>query len=379
MKQAPENEPEMETEAIRSEIDTTRRRMDDTMDALGDRLKGRHLLDEILGFFRSEGNQVEGKAAEIRHKITDSASSAARSVADTVKTNPMPFLLIGAGVAWMIYSSRKQSSSGRYEDEVYGSAAGYDPDASYDRPLEYPTSSEDEPGFGEADSGFAIRGSSESDFGESDQPSKLEQVKVGFQEKASEVKDQAKQKLANVGNQVRQKTQAAGQRAREIGSRVQARTREVYASTRQTVVKTADEHPLELGIACLAAGVAAGLALPTPDRLNRLVGPPMDRLRQRTRDASKEYVKKGKRVVNAATTAVKNEAQAQGLTLEQLRGKASAVADRAKDAAGEAAQREGINPGASGGQGGNENQNQGQTQSGSQAQPAPTANAGRGI
>src|SRR5215204_4996501 len=44
--------PKNETETIRSDIDTTRRRMDDTMDALGDRLQPRHLLDEFLGFLR---------------------------------------------------------------------------------------------------------------------------------------------------------------------------------------------------------------------------------------------------------------------------------------------------------------------------------------
>ena len=37
-----------ETEAIRSEIDTTRHRMDETINALGQRLKGRHLLDESV-------------------------------------------------------------------------------------------------------------------------------------------------------------------------------------------------------------------------------------------------------------------------------------------------------------------------------------------
>ena len=166
MNQAPENE----SEAIRSEIDTTRRRMDDTMDALGDRLKGRHLFDELLGFFRSDNGSR--KAAEIREKVSHSASSAAHSIADTVKANPMPALLIGAGIAWMIYSSRK-SPSGRYEGESY--RTNYDPDDAYDRPLEYPAGGSSH-GFGEIEeTGFSVGGvGSEDDecYGES----KLEQV-----------------------------------------------------------------------------------------------------------------------------------------------------------------------------------------------------------
>ena len=57
MNESLKNEPE----AIRSDIDVTRRRMDDTMDALGERLQPRHLLDEVLGYFR--GNSSEGETA----------------------------------------------------------------------------------------------------------------------------------------------------------------------------------------------------------------------------------------------------------------------------------------------------------------------------
>lgn len=358
--------PENETEAIRSEIDTTRRRMDDTMDALGDRLKGRHLLDEILGFFRSD--RAQGKAAEIRDKVSTSASSAVHSITDTVKANPVPLLLIGAGVAWMIYSSRKNSSSG-YGTESYGSANPYDPDAEYDEPLEYPSEASSERTFGETEeTGFTVGGTAEEyTSGESG----LQQVKVGLQDKASEAAGQVKQKLRNAGNQVREKTQAATQRAREAGSRVQARTREVYVQTRTRVVTTADQHPLEMGLACLAAGVAAGLALPTPEKVNQLAGPAMERVRERTREARGQLMEKGKRVVSAATSAVKSEAETQGWTLEGLRQKAGTVADRAKEAAGEAAQREGLTPEAAK----QSLQNIGGQSGGSSA----AGNAGRGI
>src|SRR4051812_5731110 len=97
---------ENETEAIRSDIDVTRRRMDDTMDALGDRLQPRHLLDEVLGFFRGNGSDGDNKLTQMREKLTQSAGTAMNAVVDTVKSNPMPALLIGAGVAWMIYESR---------------------------------------------------------------------------------------------------------------------------------------------------------------------------------------------------------------------------------------------------------------------------------
>lgn len=358
---------ENDTEAIRSEIDTTRRRMDDTMEALGDRLKGRHLFDELLGLFRPDN--PNSKAMEIRDKVSRSASTAARSVVDTVKANPVPALLIGAGIAWMIYSSRKNNSASAIpEDEDYDfGAADYNPDASYDRPLEYPAPDSTR-GFGETEEGFTLGGAG--DYRETNGESKLEQLKVGLEERASG----AKQKLANLGDRVRQKTHEAGQRVREAGSRVQARTREVFVQTRERVVQTADTHPLEVGLACLAAGVAVGLALPTPEKVKQVAGPTMDRLRQRTREAGGEILQKGKRVVSAAGVALQKEAQEQGLTLEGIRQKAGAVADRAKSAVSEAVQQEGENapsgfspnaPSARGEPGG--------------LSSSPTANLGRGI
>jgi hypothetical protein len=83
----------------------------------------------------------------------------------------------------------------------------------------------------------------------------------------------------------------------------------------------------------------------TPNAVNRKLGPAADRLRQRTREAGTEMLEKGKRVAQAAATAVKEEAQAQGLTPERLREKAGAVADRAREAGEESARREGLTPG----------------------------------
>jgi len=38
------------------------------------------------------------------------------AVVDTVKQNPMPALLIGAGVAWMIYESRREDTTGMRDE-----------------------------------------------------------------------------------------------------------------------------------------------------------------------------------------------------------------------------------------------------------------------
>jgi len=78
-----------ETETIRSDIDITRRRMDDTMDALGDRLQPRHLLDELLGFLRSSGSDGESRMKHLGQRVGQSCNTAMHSVVDSVKQNPI--------------------------------------------------------------------------------------------------------------------------------------------------------------------------------------------------------------------------------------------------------------------------------------------------
>src|SRR4051812_45822405 len=98
----PPPDPSAQPEAIRSQIDETRHRMDETIDALGQRFSGRHIVDEALHFVRSQTEK--GNMSQFKNKIKDSASSAAQSVTDTVKSNPMPLVLVGAGIAWYLYS-----------------------------------------------------------------------------------------------------------------------------------------------------------------------------------------------------------------------------------------------------------------------------------
>lgn len=337
-----------EADAIRSDIDVTRRRMDDTMDALQNRLQGRHLIDEILGFFRSKASDGESRMHTMKENISQSANTAIHAVVDTVKANPIPALMIGAGVAWMIYESRRDRTAGEwiedntFSDDVRLSQVQYDPDYQ-DRPLDYPTGTT----AGQAEFGMEQEGSKWSDMTH----------KLG--DKASAAKDAMRDKMSSMKQRAGEKMQGIRQRASEVSSQARERASVAYAHTRERVATTAHDHPLEMGLGLLAAGLLIGLAIPTPAPVNRRVGPAADRLRQRARETGREMLEKGKRVARSAAEAAKEEARAQGLTPEALREKAAAVAEHTKEAATDTARREGLtNPA---GQSGNEafpNQNQ---------------------
>lgn len=329
------HESENEAEHLRSDIDVTRRRMDDTMDALGERLQPRHLVDELLGFFRGSNADGESRMSGLREKVSRSANTAVHAVVDTVRQNPLPALAIGASVAWLVYESRRKRSGAQFDEDYTGGVypeLTYDPDLHYDRPLDYPS------GYSGSQGENAETGSS-----------KLGEMKDTLKEKAAAATGEVKDKLSSVGQQAREKASAfrerAGEkldaaraRAAQFGSQVQEKARQAG----RRAAETAERHPLEVGLACLAAGLLTGLALRTPERVNRIAGPAADRLRQRARTAGTEMIDKGKRVVGAATRAAKDEARSQGLTPEGLRDQGGAGAPRAGENAGETGRQEGF-------------------------------------
>lgn len=270
--------PESDPRALRAEIDQTRRRMDQTIDALGQRFAPRHLADEALGYLRNQTQN--GNMRKIRHQFAQSAETAMHSVTDTVKSNPIPAALIGAGIVYYFYSQNQQSDDRR----------GYVDPASFGEIDPY-----SEAGYGSEDPGLGQR------LGE----------KAGeLKERSREAIHQAGEKMHRAGERVRERAREVTARARERASYAGERTRQLARDGRERAAQAYQQHPLESGLACLALGMIAGLALPTSPRVRRQLRPRAERLRHQ----AEEFVAKGKSVARSAVHAAKQEAQSQGLT-----------------------------------------------------------------
>lgn len=284
MKSPTTDHPTDETEAIRSEINTTRHRMDETIDALGRRLKGRHLVDEALHLFRKQ--QENGNMTKLTHKISESADTAYHSVVDTIKAHPVPVALVGAGVGWLIYE-RSRSHANTSDISAYR-VRPYDDDFS-PGPLS-----------GEHSSSAGLYGE-EAAYGHSSSSS--------VKEKASEAMGQLQDKACQV-------------RDRLAGTTAQAKeqTLRFYEKSKQSVSEAVDHHPLQSGLVCLAVGLLAGLLIPTPRRLSQSLEPKARELNERLQGTANDLIERGTHVVEsateAATKAAKKEAKNQGLTSE---------------------------------------------------------------
>lgn len=274
---------------IRVQINETRHRMDETIDALGRRLRGRHLVDEALHLLRTKTEKAN--MTRITHKLRDSADTALHSVADAVKTNPIPATLIGAGVAWYIYSqSQRSQESGIYSYD--------DPSRDYNDGTNGGTHSGEPDGIGEK-----------------------------LRDKAGELRERSRETVSSA----RERLHTVGERVGEMGTQVRERSQDLLRQGRQRVSTAFNQHPLETGIVCLALGLIAGLSLPTSRRVRQTIAPHARQLRERTR----KLVESGRNVARTAAHAAIDEAEAQGLTPRALSGKVSQVAKKAGDAAQE--------------------------------------------
>lgn len=86
-------------EAIEQDIARTRQEMSGTVDAIQEKLSPGHIKSEAREKLRaSTVDRVKGAASRVGRTARDTGST----IADVVKSNPVPLAMIGAGIAWLV-------------------------------------------------------------------------------------------------------------------------------------------------------------------------------------------------------------------------------------------------------------------------------------
>jgi hypothetical protein len=278
---------------IERDIRQRRQQMDSTLDELGERLTLRSLVHSALDWWEAPADG-RGNAAAKRACLT---------VGRQIKHHPMPSLLIGGGIAWLL------SETAGDEDEVEktrnGTLAG-------------------------AASGLA-----------------------NAKDAAVEAMGDAKDRVAGAAGKIHDKADHLAHEAvvkgRESVRKVGNHLADGYRAGAERFSKAADEYPLALGAAFAALGVLAGLALPRTRKEDELMGEQSDHVMEAAKEKGEHALEAGKAIGERVIEAVKDEAAAQGLSgetvkdgLDSLTAKAAAVVGKAKEEAIHAARDEGL-------------------------------------
>lgn len=300
---------------IRQCIERTRAEMDQTIDAVADRLSPRAMMEMVKGWFSGLSGGNGGDSRSTMARFNETARDTGQAVWDTIRNHPLPIAMIGAGVAWLI---AEQTAAGEKVKSMAREAA-----------------------HGVSERGKRLahkakeRFAGESAFEKEGYPT----ASCGEGESMSAEFGDVEAGGESTGHRLRERARDAMSSVRSAGEQVKER----YAQARERSQEVFEQHPLACGLGLLVAGFGLGMALPHSSTEDEYLGHKADQLKEQAkasaRRAGEQALERGRDVAQATAAAASEEVQRQGLSGEGLREKAGRIVDRATDAAIESAER----------------------------------------
>ncbi|MGI8914021.1 MAG: DUF3618 domain-containing protein [Chloroflexota bacterium] len=316
----PLNEGVDGADELQGQIEQTRASMSGTIDAIQDRLNPQRIGEQVRDQVREA---TIGRAEQMVSDVTDSAREAGGGIVDMIRANPVPTAMAALGLGWL-WMKRPSADSGAARRVQYRNYGGY-----RDRDL----SDYGDRGYGDAG---AYRDDYRTAGGQSNPADAVRQTGRRAQQAAGQtvdrVQDAAGQAAGAIQGAAGQAAgavqgaagqaagavhQAAGQvqdTAQQLGTQVQYGARRARYGLEDALYGT----PLGVGAIALAVGVAIGLAAPSTDLENQVMGEARDSVVQKAQDTAQETMHKVQHVAEQTANVTKEtatqEAQKEGLT-----------------------------------------------------------------
>jgi ElaB/YqjD/DUF883 family membrane-anchored ribosome-binding protein len=222
----------METDRIEADLNASRHRLNDTLSALGSKLSPGQMLDEVLGLAQGQAGQFTAKLGR------------------QVRDNPLPTLLIAAGVGMLFLSKQggghHASADDWHDERRYRSLE----EARWATPRN--VGETDDAWNGRVHAAYAkaldlkqMAGEAAHDFKE-----RVSKTVQGIQRRAADVRDRAAAMASDAGHYAQDQARNLGQRASDARHRAE----DFYQDT-----------PLAAGALALAIGALIGSATPLSD------------------------------------------------------------------------------------------------------------------
>lgn len=261
--------------SIRAEIEKTRERLGETVEALGAQLNPTNLKQRVKDSVREATiGRVQHMASNTRERIAETG----RGLAQTIRDNPLPAAMAAAGLGWLLLSSRDQRSTTK----------------------RFTNGEPDE--FAIPDESYHAAGVRE----------RVRDVAENVADKAQDITDRAQEATQRAVQHVKVTGERVVQRARETGDRLTDRADDAMHRVRDTARTTArrvetkyEESPMGVGAVALALGLAIGLSVPGTRKETELMGDARDRLLDKTRERIADTTDKVERVVQKALPEVR--------------------------------------------------------------------------
>jgi hypothetical protein len=253
-----------DTDQIERDLAQTRARMDRRLDELGDRLAPNQLVNDALA------HVTGGGGADFTQTLISKA-----------KANPIPAVLAGIGIAWLLASNQNKQSRAR--------------------PADLPT---------------RLRNAEEGVVRLQDEHPDVHASRV----------DDARGQVLGIARSASDTAASYGQRVKDAMASASQNLLEKSHDMRSGASSTVAQHggarrlasnPVVLGSAAALVGLVAGALIPLSNQEEDALGNLAGQLRTRGRALAQDLTDRGAQVASDALGAVKDSAQAHGLTADK--------------------------------------------------------------
>jgi hypothetical protein len=345
MKDTTQTQDHRSSREIQKDIREVRGDMDHTLDSLNDRLSPRSLINGLLDWFEKR----DGSSSQ-------DLSRKPKELARFVRDNPVPALLTGVGVAWLIAESQSDDD----ESDFDRFRVDHDPDD--DTAATGHRRNVGKPGDHSRESGFAMTPpASDSDASDDEGKGatdmlkdKLGDASDAMSSAVSSTRDKlsgARDQVASKGGRAKSAMQSRAARGRRSASRASDQLQRGYANAEVRFKEAVDDYPLGIGAGFVGLGLLAGLFLPRSEAEDEWFGESADDMKDAVTDKGEELLERGKDVAGRVADEAADEAERQGLTadnaasaLESVGKKVGSVVEAAREEGKEAAQDEHLTP-----------------------------------
>jgi hypothetical protein len=255
-----------DTDQIERDLAQTRARMDRRLDELGDKLQPNQLVNDALA------QVTGGDGADFTQTLIAKA-----------KANPIPAALTAVGIAWLMASSQNKARKGD------------------DLPTRLRSAEKN-----------VVRLQDEH---EEVHASRLDDARGQVLGIARAASDTAATYRERISEAMAAATQSVRTASHDLGTGTSSALNRFSAQARKgTGAQSLLGTPVVLGTAAALVGLVAGALIPVSDKEEQALGSVAGRLRSQGRDLAQDVVNRGAQVAGDALGAVKDRAQAHGLT-----------------------------------------------------------------
>jgi len=279
------DEPYASSQRIAEEADDSRAQLSSTLEDLKERLTPGKIFDEMF----------EGSGANVSKFI--------RNFGETVRENPVPAVLLGAGLVMMMTGTggRAMFASTRSSNRA-------------DHMGRYMSS------YGDSEA----EGQSGSSAGAWDQ---AKDAASTVTEKVRSAANAATDKLSGAGDAVSRLAHSADGALTEARQSISASGRSM-ASRAGGLGEFVADQPLLAAALGVAVGAIFAAALPSTEAEDQLMGRSSESLKEAAKDAAEEQIANVKEAVQDVASEVRTEASAQGLNIDTARSSVDQLGEK---------------------------------------------------